>query len=153
DGLAETGAIAEENFHRTVEALRRFRAIADAMGVTRLDATATEAVRRASNGKALVEAIRAEAAVDVRILTGAEEARFATLGVICGFFRPVGVVGDMGGGSLELSEALDDRVGDEWVSLPLGALPIETIMQQEGEEAKSRIDALLDKEVPSPLAH
>jgi exopolyphosphatase / guanosine-5'-triphosphate,3'-diphosphate pyrophosphatase len=119
--------------------------------VTRLDATATEAVRRASNGKALIEAIRAETGVNVRILTGGEEARFATLGAISGYFRPVGIVGDMGGGSLELSEALDDRVGDDWVSLPLGALLIETIMQQERNDAKSRIDALLAKEVPSSL--
>ena len=29
----------------------------------------------------------------------------------------------MGGGSLEVAEALDDRVGERWVSLPLGALP------------------------------
>src|SRR5262245_620497 len=151
DGLAETSMIAEDNFSRAVEALRRFRAIADAMGVIRLDATATEAVRRASNGKALIEAIRAEAGVDVRILTGAEAARFAALGVISGFFRPVGIVGDMGGGSLELSEAIDDRVGDDWVSLPLGALPIESIMQQEGNDAKSRIDALLEKQVPVSL--
>src|SRR5262245_11794990 len=148
DGLPQTGMIAEDNFGRAVEALRRFRAIAEAMGVTRLDATATEAVRRASNGKALVEAIRAEAGVDVRILTGAEEARFGALGVVSGFFRPVGVVGDMGGGSLELSEALDDRVGDQSVCLPLGALPIETIMQEEREGDKRRIDALLAHEVP-----
>src|SRR5262245_20421230 len=36
DGLARTGAIAVDNFRRTVEATRRFRAIADAMGVTRI---------------------------------------------------------------------------------------------------------------------
>ncbi len=59
----------------------------------------------------------------------------------------------MGGGSLELSEALDDRVGEQSVCLPLGALPIETIMEQEGEGAKRRIDALLAKEVPLSLAH
>src|SRR5262245_33831922 len=47
DGLAETGLIAAEGFRRTVEAVRRFRAIAEAMKVPRLDATATEAVRRA----------------------------------------------------------------------------------------------------------
>src|ERR1700758_4978711 len=60
EGLAETGAIAPEGFRRTVEAARRFRAIAEAMGVGRLDVTATEAMRRASNGKALAEAIEAE---------------------------------------------------------------------------------------------
>src|SRR5471032_648814 len=53
DGLAQTGAIAADGFRRTVEAVRRFRAIADAMGVTRIDAPATEAMRRATNGKQL----------------------------------------------------------------------------------------------------
>ena len=91
EGLAETGAIAPEGFRRTVEAVRRFRAIADAMGVARIDATATEAMRRASNGPALAAAIAAESGLKVRILTGEEEARYATLGVISGFFRPVGL--------------------------------------------------------------
>ena len=150
DGLAQTGRISEEGYHRTIEAVRRFRAIADAMGVSRLDATATEAVRRAVNGKDLVEALRREAGVDVRILSGAEEARFATLGVISGFFRPVGIVGDMGGGSLEVARALDDRVGEEWVSLPLGALPVEAIMQEEGNP-KRRIDAMLKESLPATL--
>ncbi len=148
EGLDHTGMISPEGFRRTVEAVRRFRAIADAMGVTRLDATATEAIRRASNGKELVEAINAEAGVKVRILTGAEEARFATLGVISGFYRPTGLVGDMGGGSLEVAEALDDRVGEHWVSLPLGALPVEALMQ-DGRDAKHHIDALLAESLPS----
>ena len=130
EGLAETGAIAEENFRRTVEAVRRFRAIADAMeGVARLDATATEAVRRASNGPDLVAAIAREAGLAIRVLSGAEEAHFAAQGVISGLFRPVGLVGDMGGGSLEVAEALDDRVGDRWVSLPLGALPVQSLLK------------------------
>src|ERR1700729_3612874 len=128
DGLAQTGAIAAEGFRRTVEAVRRFRAIADAMGVTRIDVTGTEAIRRASNGPDLAAAIAAESGLQVRILSGAEEARFAALGVISGFFRPVGLVGDMGGGSLEVAEALDDRVGERWVSLQLGALPVEALL-------------------------
>ena len=112
EGLAQTEAISEEGFRRTVEALRRFRAVADAMGVARIDATATEAIRRASNGPALVAAIKETSGLEVRILQGEEEARYSALGVISGFFRPVGLVGDMGGGSLEVAEALDDHVGD-----------------------------------------
>src|ERR1700712_4052705 len=61
EGLAQTGLIARENFGRTVEALRRFRAIADAMGVTRIDVTATEAIRRAKNGPELAALIDKEA--------------------------------------------------------------------------------------------
>ena len=148
DGLAQTGAIAAEGFRRTVQALRRFRAIADAMGVTRIDVTGTEAIRRASNGPALAAAIAAESGLEVRILSGAEEARFAALGVISGFFRPIGTVGDMGGGSLEIAEALDDRVGERWVSLPLGALPVEAMLAEGASQAKRRIDAMLQENLP-----
>ena len=62
-------------FRRTVEAVRRFRAIADAMGVARIDATATEAIRRATNGPELVAAIaRANPGWRCAMLSGAEEA-------------------------------------------------------------------------------
>ena len=152
EGLAETGAIAPEGFRRTVEALRRFRAIADAMGVLRIDVTATEAVRRATNGPALAAAITAECGLEVRILSGAEEARYSTLGVISGFFRPVGAVGDMGGGSLEVAEAIDDKVGERWVSLPLGALPVEALLADGLANAKARIDEILRDSLPRGLA-
>jgi len=151
DGLAQTGAIAAEGFSRTIEAVRRFRAIADAMGVTRIDVTGTEAIRRASNGQALAAAIAAESGFEVRILSGAEEARFAALGVISGFFRPTGLVADMGGGSLEVAEALDDHVGDSWVSLPLGALPVEAMLGEGLPEAKRRVDGLLQRSLPPTL--
>ncbi|WP_292327668.1 Ppx/GppA phosphatase family protein [Mesorhizobium sp.] len=143
DGLAETGAISADGFRRTVEALRRFRAIADAMGVTRVDVTATEATRRAENGPLLARAIEDASGLTVRVLQGAEEAHYSALGVISGFFRPVGLVADMGGGSLEVAQALDDRVGKHWTSLPLGALPVEALLKEGLNEAKRHIDQLL----------
>ena len=152
EGLAQTGAIAQDGFRRTIEAVRRFRAIADAMGVSRIDAIATEAMRRAKNGRELAAAVTAACGLDIRILSGAEEARYATLGVISGFFRPVGLVGDMGGGSLEVAEALDDRPGERWVSLPLGALPVEALLAEGLPDAKRRIDAMLDEGLPPALA-
>ncbi|MFY9968103.1 MAG: Ppx/GppA phosphatase family protein [Roseiarcus sp.] len=152
EGLAETGRISPEGFRQAVQAVRRFRAIADAMGVTRIDATATEAMRRASNGSALAAAIAAESGLKVRILTGQEEARYATLGVISGFFRPVGLVGDMGGGSLEVAEAIDDHVGGGWVSLPLGALPVEAMLAEGVASAKRRVDDILREGLKSGLS-
>ncbi len=151
--LAETGAILPDNFRRTIEATRRFRAIAEAMGVTRIVATGTEAIRRATNGPELAAAIRKESGLKVRILSGAEEARYGALGVISGFFRPVGSVGDMGGGSLEVSEALDDRVGERWVSLPLGALPVEALLADGLPSAKRAIDERLRENLPPALGH
>ncbi len=152
EGLAQTGAIAPDGFRRTVEAARRFRAIAEAMGVARVDVTATEAMRRASNGPELAAAIAAETGLTVRILSGAEEARYSTLGVVSGFFRPVGTVGDMGGGSLEVAEAIDDHVGASWVSLPLGALPVEAMLAEGLAAAKRQIDEILRNGLKLTLA-
>ena len=150
-GLAETGALAADAFRRTVEATRRFRAIAEAMGVTRIDVLATEATRRASTGDQLVAAIGAEAGLQVRLLSGGEEAHYAALGVVAGFYRPRGLVGDMGGGSLELAVAADDRVGDRTVSMPLGALPVQEMLERSGPAARKEIDALLARQLPRAL--
>ena len=109
-------------------------------------------MRRAANGPKLAAAIEAECGLKVQILGGAEEARFSTLGVISGFFRPVGSVGDMGGGSLEVAEAIDDHVGDRSVSLPLGALPVEAMLRAGLSAAKRQIDEILRQGLPRELA-
>ena len=152
EGLAETGAILPDNFRRTVEATRRFAAIAEAMHVCEIEVTATEAMRRATNGPALAQAITRETGLAVRVLAGAEEANYSTLGVISGFFKPHGAVGDMGGGSLEVALALGDRVGDVSVSLPLGALPVESMLARGREEARREIDEILRSDLPLSLA-
>ncbi|MGH6920023.1 MAG: exopolyphosphatase, partial [Geminicoccaceae bacterium] len=151
EGLAETGRLSEASFARTIEACRRFRAISDAMEVGRIDVLATEAVRSASNGAALIAAIAEAAGFAVRLLSGAEEARFAGLGVISGFYRPTGLVGDLGGGSLEVIEVLDDRVGERDVSLPMGAIPVQAMLAAEGRDTRKRLDALFAERLPPAL--
>jgi len=148
DGFARTGALAPDGVARTLAAVRRFRAIADAMAVGRIDTLATEAVRNASNGPALVADIAEQTGLAVRVLSGEDEAHFAALGVIAGFYRPTGLVGDMGGGSLEMAEVDDDRVGTRRVSLRLGALPVRALLEAGEAEAKTRVDALLREGLP-----
>src|ERR671919_196005 len=151
DGVEETGRLNQTSFARAVEACRRFRAICDAMEVARVDVLATAAVRSGSNGEALIAAIAEAAGLEVRVLSGAEEARFAGLGVISGFYRPTGLVGDMGGGSLEVIEVLDDQVGERDVSLPIGALPVQAMLAAEGRAARRRLDALFAERLPPAL--
>jgi exopolyphosphatase/guanosine-5'-triphosphate,3'-diphosphate pyrophosphatase len=57
----------------------------------------------------------------VELISGAREARLSALGVISGIHRPDGLVGDLGGGSLELIDIKDHKVG-QGVTLPLGGL-------------------------------
>ena len=113
EGLEQTGTIAPDAFERALEATRRFRAVADSMDVGCIDVLATEAIRRASNGADLVEAIRRESGLQVRVLSGAEEARFASLGVVAGCYQPAGIVADMGGGSVEMARIAGGSVGTE----------------------------------------
>jgi len=152
DGLAETGELAKGAIEQTLHALHRYTAVAAAMGVGRIDIIATEAVRRAKNGPGLVQAIEKETGLETHVLSGEEEARFAALGVISGFHRPKGLVGDLGGGSLDLAEVIVDRVGERRVSLPIGALPTMVAMAGDPALAKQKIDDLLAAELPPILA-
>ncbi|MDC9826134.1 Ppx/GppA phosphatase family protein [Devosia sp. ZB163] len=102
-GLAQTGKIAYENIDRALTAIQRFALVARLMRVGATHILATSAVRDASNSKAFVDAVEQIMGAKVTVLSGAEEAHFAALGAISGMPGFVGVVGDLGGGSLELS--------------------------------------------------
>ena len=132
----------------TVNAVHRYCAIAQAMQAHRIDILATEAVRRAVNGDDLVAAIESRTGHAVRILSGAEEAHYAAQGVVAGFWRPVGIVGDLGGGSLELTGLAMGGAGkpepsEDFASLPLGALRLQGLMDRDPKALRERIDGVL----------
>lgn len=113
-GLAQTGKIAYENIDRALTAIQRFALVSKLMRVGTTHILATSAVREASNSKAFVDAVESVMGGKVTVLSGAEEAHFAALGAISGMPGFVGVVGDLGGGSLELSSIADgaDSTGE-----------------------------------------
>lgn len=150
-GLGDDGRFTDEAIDRALRAVRRFDAIRRAMGVEQVHVLATEATRKAKNGADLVAAIKKDTGLETRTLSGEEEAHYAALGVISGFFQPNGLAGDMGGGSLEVSEVLGDRVGDRKVSMPLGALPVKALMEKGIDEAKEAVDAILKESLPPML--
>ena len=82
--------------------LRRFVALARALGVDHLAIIATAAVREASDGAAFAAEAERQCGVPVRIIGGGEEARLSAAGVLAGIRGADGVVGDLGGGSVEL---------------------------------------------------
>ncbi|WP_424932220.1 hypothetical protein [Amaricoccus macauensis] len=152
-GLDASGNLTDEAIRRAIHAIRRLDAIAKAMDVPRIDVIATEATRRAKNGTKLVEAIREATGMETRVLTGEEEATYTSMGVISGFFRPVGLVGDIGGGSLEVAEVVDDKVGERMTSMPLGALPVKALMEEGYGTAKDAIDEILRENIPPLLTN
>lgn len=96
----------------TVEAIARgalvcarFAEVARGFGADEIVALATAAVREADNGDEFVRRVRDLADLDVRIISGQEEARLIYLGVVSGIDLPPGkraLFMDIGGGSTEL---------------------------------------------------
>ncbi len=102
-GLAVSGRMDEEAMAQALTVLRRYHAVARAMGAGMVEALATSAVREAVNGPEFVERIRAEMPeLPVRVLSGAEEATLSAAGVLCGIPSADGILADIGGGSLEV---------------------------------------------------
>ena len=146
------GNLGQEAMDAVVRALERFAAIAQAMEVDEIELLATEAIRKAGNGEAFRERLEAASGLKVRILSGDDEARFAAMGVISGAHEPSGLVGDLGGGSLEIAEIRDGRAGSGRVSLPLGALRIARHMEEDPKGARRHVDETLGRELPEIVA-
>jgi exopolyphosphatase/guanosine-5'-triphosphate,3'-diphosphate pyrophosphatase len=120
-GLAQSGRLNPDGIAEALRSLVRFVRLAKAMDVSHLELVGTAAVRDASDGPEFVRRIESKCAVPVHVLSGAEEARLAAVGLINGIPDADGVLGDLGGGSLDLVGLQSGTVGT-YATLPLGHL-------------------------------
>jgi len=127
-GVGETGAIAPDAAQRALAALERFHLLVRQMNAARTRTVATAAVREASNGEAFLDRVRA-LGFRPRILSGHEEAKRAGQGVLSAIPDADGIVGDLGGGSLELVEVAGGRVLRS-ASLPFGVLRLDALVEK-----------------------
>jgi exopolyphosphatase/guanosine-5'-triphosphate,3'-diphosphate pyrophosphatase len=142
-GLSETGRLSPEAQVRALAALRRFKILVDQMEVRAPRVLATAAVREASNGDEFLRAIRA-IGFRPKVISGEEEAMLAAAGVLSGIPEADGIVGDLGGGSLELAEVSGGRVL-AGVSLPLGVLRIGPPSAETEKWLRKQLGRALDK--------
>jgi exopolyphosphatase/guanosine-5'-triphosphate,3'-diphosphate pyrophosphatase len=133
-GLRETGALDPESQRRALLALQRYHLLLKHMRVSQVQVVATAAVRDARNGLQFVREVE-RIGLPCKIISADEEARYSGLGVVSAFPGADGIVGDLGGGSLELVEVAQGATR-RWISLPLGVLRV--------ERGKSRAKAALD---------
>jgi exopolyphosphatase / guanosine-5'-triphosphate,3'-diphosphate pyrophosphatase len=116
-----SGELQADRIDAAVSAIRALQDLAREMGVEETTAIATSAVRDAGNGKAFAEAVREKTGLEVRILSGEEEAELTFLGATLGMPLDGGaVIVDLGGGSAEV--VLAKAASMEWArSLQLGS--------------------------------
>ena len=133
--VQSTGLLAPDAVAKALTALRRFRALCKIQKVGRVYAIATAACRDASNGPDFITKAERICGVAIKILTGSEEARYSALGVISGVHKPDGIVGDLGGGSLELIDVHGNQVRGG-VTLPLGSLALQDLSHKSLKRAE-----------------
>ena len=119
--LAATGEIGGEAAERAVRAIARFGRLARGMGVQEPAFIATAAVREAANGKDFVREVARSCGEAVQVLSGEDEAQLSALGVVSGMPRADGIMGDLGGGSLELVDIRRGKIARQ-ATLPIGIL-------------------------------
>jgi exopolyphosphatase / guanosine-5'-triphosphate,3'-diphosphate pyrophosphatase len=124
--VATTGRLDEAAIERALKALARYRVLCETMHVGEVTVLATAAARDAANGQAFLKDAADACGYAIELLSGPREAQLAALGVVSGFFRPDGVVGDLGGGSLELTDVAETEIGSG-ITLPLGGLSLQAL--------------------------
>ncbi len=140
--LPSTGRLSPNGVEVALVAIRRFRALLDGWRAEDVTAAATAAVRDAADGPAFLRRVREETGLAVRVLTGEEEAHYAALGVIAGQPDAEGVVGDLGGSSLELIR-LTGSVPDKGATLPLGPFALGAPRLLDGDRTRRLIENAL----------
>ena len=137
-GLARTGRMDQASVERALAALHRFKALSKQARASTMFALATAAAREAENGPDFIHQAEMILGQKVRVLTGEEEAYFSALGIVSGFADTDGIVGDLGGGSLELIDVDGVNVG-KGITLPLGGIRLSEASG--GSPAQARIVA------------
>jgi len=145
-----TGLLAADAVDKALTALKRFRALCKVQKVGEVHAIATAACRDASNGPDFIAKAEKICGAPIQILTGPEEARYSALGVISGIHKPDGIVGDLGGGSLELIDVRGHQVRSG-VTLPLGSLALQDLAEKSIKKAE-RIASQALTDLPQLLA-
>lgn len=139
-GLATTGMLNPEGVELARQALRRFLALGRNMEIASLHVMATAAIRDAKDGADFARYLEQTYEITVDTIPGQKEARLGAYGVSASMYRPQGLTGDLGGGSLELVRINDGQIGDH-ASLLLGSLR----MIDESRGDRDRLRRLIEK--------
>jgi exopolyphosphatase / guanosine-5'-triphosphate,3'-diphosphate pyrophosphatase len=152
-GLSSSGRLNRDGVASALVNLRRFVALAHAIGVDHLAVLATAAVRDAADGQVFADEVARECRVPVAIIDGAEEARLSAAGVLAGIPEAEGIVGDLGGGSVELVRVGPGIAGEggrigRGITLPLGPLRLAEL----GDGARAVSEAVERALITAPVA-
>lgn len=133
DGFLKPQRVAE-----TIKTLKMFKKLADASGVTRIIAVATEAVRRAKNQRSFLDEIQASCGIKIRVLSAEDEATLVYRGVINTMDVPKGIILEIGGGSTKIVY-YNRRNMLNYATLPFGAVTLTDLFGGDGLSPEAQV--------------
>ncbi len=103
DGIAYDGVISEQSATRSIKALKQISRIISRYRVDKISAVATSALREAKNSRNFLDKATAAAGLDIKVISGTQEAKLTASGMLIDMTPPKSAVMlDIGGGSTEL---------------------------------------------------
>ena len=146
DGLSQTGKLSDDAMDRALSALSVCADKLRRRNVSLSRSVATEACRRAANGRKFIDRVRNETGIALEIIEPAEEARLAMLG--CHKLLEPGdgpaLIFDIGGGSTELVLIDQDQGVPQiraWWSAPWGVVSLTESEGRAAIEGEDRVKA------------
>jgi exopolyphosphatase / guanosine-5'-triphosphate,3'-diphosphate pyrophosphatase len=123
-GVDKDGRLDPDSSALTLATLQEFAATAAGLGVERITAAATAALRDAEDGSRFIASVKERTGIELQVIPGAEEAALSHLAVVRGLrldpSLPLLIV-DIGGGSTELIRA-EPGAELKLVSLQIGSV-------------------------------
>ncbi len=140
-GMGDSGELKSKPMERAVQTATVFANFLAASGVERVDAVATSAIRDAPNRDELLGRIHERTGLEVRTISGAEEAWYGYLAIANSTTLTDGFGIDIGGGSVQLMQLADRRLGQA-ESVRLGAVRVSESFLPHDEASSKQIKAL-----------
>ena len=140
-GMSETGAIKKSRVKRAVQTAVVFASFCEHSGIDDVRAVATSAIRDATNRDEVLQEMRAQSGLEVRVLSTEDETRYGYLAIANTTTVETGWGLDMGGGSLQLMR-IEDRQLRESGSWPLGAVRVSEEFLPDDKPSSKQVKAL-----------
>lgn len=123
EDMTTDNSLNPDRMNKAINTIISFKTICDSYHVQNIIAVATEAVRRASNQKNFLNLVRSRTGVEIRVLSGDEEAYYDYLGVINSMDITDCLMMDIGGSSMEFILVKNKEIQNS-ISIPYGSISL-----------------------------
>jgi exopolyphosphatase/guanosine-5'-triphosphate,3'-diphosphate pyrophosphatase len=142
-GVFLNGKLDRSAVQRTLQAFTRFKKSAAQFKAAKIIAFGTSALRECSDGERFLRLVHERTGIQIRVISGSEEAQLIALGILSNEKTPKGkyALVDIGGGSTEISICRGKAILHSF-SFPLGTARLQQVFLKKSPPAAASIQEL-----------